>query len=106
MSRHPALAVPVTLWGGPLDGLVIRLNPAAQRVTLSDLCGRSAVYIQHPAGRWGYDLDGRPRRVVAPRDPTSANSLIAALSSDSLTSISSTYRTGPHESKWLLACVA
>lgn len=51
MSRHPALAVPVTLWGGPLDGLKIRVNPAAKGLLLKDFSGQDVVYV--PEGnRW------------------------------------------------------
>ena len=44
MRSYPAHAVLVTLWGGPLDGLQVRVNPAAERIHEHDGAGREAVY--------------------------------------------------------------
>ena len=42
-QRTPGTVV-VTLWGGPLDGLQVRLNPAITHVEHRDLLGRLVMY--------------------------------------------------------------
>lgn len=46
MNAHPSRAVLVTLWGGPLDGLQMRVQPLATRLHLTDGSGRDVVYVR------------------------------------------------------------
>ena len=51
MSPHPGMSKLVTLWGGPLDGLKIRVHRAAAGIQLKDLSGHDVLYVPQ-RDRW------------------------------------------------------
>lgn len=53
MTR-PAHAIAVTLYGGPCDGLTVRLSPWASTFELPDGNGGTARYVWRDGGWWVY----------------------------------------------------